>query len=680
MRNVSDDAVETLMSALRSEYDQAIGVDHSDDTLSLSRTAALEAYRGVRSGRVPEERDSEGRPKKTGRSAVTSRDVFETIEAALPDIIEIFLSDDDIVTFRAQSEEDEETATSETAAVRHVLFSENNGFKLIYTAVKDAFLSKLGIFTWYWREFPPKIEMYSGYTPDNAVAFAHARQMLGDQIEYQDREDGLVDIRVTRMLPARLMVEAVAPEDFFFARDLVGSAREAAYCGCRKFVRAQDLIEFGVDPELAARLPGASYTRSHQERYARDTASETEHHVRGNASGNPGLNLVEVIEHYVRLDLDGDGQTEVYRVLTSGPYGAFEPLQIEQVPDVPIAVMTAIPMPHRVLGLSLADVAIEVQELKTALWRLTLDHSYYSLNSRYQIAEAEVSETTYTDLRTNQPGAAIRSRTGAAIKPLPTGQLAFDALGMLEYTNTVLEQRTGVYRAAQGLAPDTLHDTAAGARQLLSSAQKRMRLMARSLAETGLRDLFLGIHTSLRNYATGERQIKLGGKWAKIDPSLWPEREDLVVKLGVGSDERADELAAITNVLGLQIQAVERQGGVEGPFVRPEHIYNTLKRIVSLNRLSDVNQYFADPANAPPPEPKPNPAEEKMRMEMEIERAKLDLQAEKNQGELQLSREKAQAEAQLAREKMQAELQLNLMRPVGNHDIGAGVKFGGAVG
>ncbi len=51
-------------------------------------------------------------------------------------------------------------------------------------------------------------------------------------------------------------------------------------------------------------------------------------------------------------------------------------------------------------------------------------------------------------------------------------------------------------RNAQGLNPDTLHDTATGAIALMTAAQKRLRLIARCLAE-GLRDMYLGVRATL---------------------------------------------------------------------------------------------------------------------------------------------------------------------------------------
>jgi hypothetical protein len=83
------------------------------------------------------------------------------------------------------------------------------------------------------------------------------------------------------------------------------------------------------------------------------------------------------------------------------------------------------------------------------------------------------------------PGAPIRSATGDAVRPISAGQLGFDVFGAMEYVSVMGEQRSGVVRNAQGLNPDTLHETAKGALAMISQAQKRVRMIARVFAETG---------------------------------------------------------------------------------------------------------------------------------------------------------------------------------------------------
>jgi hypothetical protein len=73
-------------------------------------------------------------------------------------------------------------------------------------------------------------------------------------------------------------------------------------------------------------------------------------------------------------------------------------------------------------------------------------------------------------------------------------------------------------RNAQGLNPDTLHDTAKGAMMLLSAAQKRTRMIARVLAETLIKPLFLGLHACIRQNSQATKEAQLLGKWVPVRP------------------------------------------------------------------------------------------------------------------------------------------------------------------
>jgi hypothetical protein len=73
-------------------------------------------------------------------------------------------------------------------------------------------------------------------------------------------------------------------------------------------------------------------------------------------------------------------------------------------------------------------------------------------------------------------------------------------------------------RNAQGLNPDTLHDTAKGAMMLLSAAQKRTRMIARVLAETLIKPLFLGLHACIRRTARPPKRPSFSAKWVPVRP------------------------------------------------------------------------------------------------------------------------------------------------------------------
>jgi hypothetical protein len=207
-------------------------------------------------------------------------------------------------------------------------------------------------------------------------------------------------------------------------------------------------------------------------------------------------------------------------------------------------------------------------------------------------------------------------------------------MAALEFVSVMGEQRTGIVRNAQGLNPDTLHDTAAGMQNLMQAAQLRMRLIARVFAETGLKDLYLGIHAMLREHAhTGEAQF--GKDWVPVDCSQWRERSQMAINVGLGSAGRVQELGAMQMITGLQEKIVELQGGASGPIVTMGNIHNAVAKLAQKAGELDPDQFFSDPAQSPDQGPPPNPAMAKTQADAQQAQAELQQKAQQEQAELQ---------------------------------------------
>jgi hypothetical protein len=175
----------------------------------------------------------------------------------------------------------------------------------------------------------------------------------------------------------------------------------------------------------------------------------------------------------------------------------------------------------------------------------------------------------------------------------------FDALSSLEYFQTKAEQRTGIVRAAQGLTPDTLHETARGALALLTQAQKRTRMIARVFAETGIKDLFLGVHDLVRQHATKAETVRLTGGWVQVDPTSWGSRKDMTVEIGLGASGGEHELQALQALQPVFAQDHQAQGGPKGPLITLQNVYALLKRTIEKGGIKSADPYITDPSTAP---------------------------------------------------------------------------------
>ena len=257
-------------------------------------------------------------------------------------------------------------------------------------------------------------------------------------------------------------------------------------------------------------------------------------------------------------------------------------LEHERVNRIQFAAITPYPMTHRFYGRSVADLLIEIQRIKTALTRMLLDSGYFALNQRVQVDMNKATEFTIDDLLRQEPGIPVRVRGGSdAVAPLQSGELGFDVAGALELISVAAENRSGILRNSQGLNPDTLHDTATGAMAMLSNAQKRVRMIARIFAETGFKDLWLGVHAMLRTHAERPLVVRLTGGWVAVDPTSWSERDDMTIHLGVGSGGQAQAAQTGQALLALMQQVGSEQGAMGVQIVSPQNVYNAIEQFVT---------------------------------------------------------------------------------------------------
>jgi hypothetical protein len=106
-------------------------------------------------------------PAQEGRSKTVSTDVADTIEGLMPQLMDIFAGSDEVVKFEPVGADDEQAAQQETDYCNHVFMQQNPGFMILYTMIKDALLSKVGVVKVWWDEQEQQQdETYYGLSED----------------------------------------------------------------------------------------------------------------------------------------------------------------------------------------------------------------------------------------------------------------------------------------------------------------------------------------------------------------------------------------------------------------------------------------------------------------------------------------------------------------------------------
>jgi hypothetical protein len=310
---------------------------------------------------------------------------------------------------------------------------------------------------------------------------------------------------------------------------------------------------------------------------------------------------------------------------------------------------------------------MDLQLIKSTVLRQILDNLYLSNNGRHVISD----QVNLDDMMTSRPGGIVRLKSGAVpsqghVMPLETPMVTAAAFPVLEYLDGVREGRTGVSRYTQGLDADTLNKTAAGINQIMAAAQQRIELIARVFAETGVTDLFRKILRLVGSHQNGPRIIRLRNRWVPMDPRSWNSEMDVSVSVGLGTGNRDQMLGHLNAILGIQAQAIQQQGGVDGPLVTLGNVYNTLAKMVENAGLKPTDAYFTRPSDQPPVPPPPRPVMPPMpdpqlillQQQAKIDAARLALAERKATAEMALDRAKLEAEMALKRDELMGAMAL----------------------
>jgi hypothetical protein len=669
---ISEAARKELLAEAQRRVAAADGGNTS--TLATQRQTADKYYRGDAFG-----------DEVAGRSQVVSRDVAQYVDSQMPSLMRVFSSGDEVVVFEPTQPQDEEGARQATDYVNWV-WNQNDGFVRFHNWFKDGLLYKLGVVKIWWDETEERTrEVYRALTDAQLEAVqADADVEVGEIVSTQTivaGPDGMPmpamqhDVDVVKVnKTGRVKVMNVPPEEFRFGRRTKDDKESDVFAHVTLKTRG-DLLAMGFDADVVERLSGGDDSDNDSAKTIRFRD------VDDSSAGGADADEIEVVEAYFRHVCDGDDAPRHYQVMYSGSVE----LSCEEVDDHPFACVTPILMPHRLVGLSTADQTMDIQRIKSVVQRQMLDTLY--LNNAPQL-EAVEGQVNIDDLLTRRPGGVVRTKQPGMIRPIPTTPLGPEPFQMIEYLDSMGEQRTGTTRYNQGIDANSLNKTASGINMIQNMAAQRLELIARVYAETGVKRAFRRIFGLVQKHQTKAQMIRLRGNWVEMDPRTWSNRMDMTVTVGLGNGNKDQTLAHIMALLQLDQTIVAMQGGIQGPLVTGKNIYAKLKKLIEAAGLRSVETYYSDPESDEMKQaqqqagqkPDPKMAEMQAKMQIEQMQAQARLQADQAAAEqemmqtqqkaeldVKLALAKAQIDGQIAMEK--AQLQAELARQKAALDV-----------
>ena len=656
---------------ITSEVDDAI--DYIDNNISQDRNLASEYYRGEPFG-----------DEEEGRSQVISMDVRDTVQSILPSLMKVFTSGERVVEFVPTGAEDVAMAEQATDYINHVFMQENQGFKILYEAFKDALIRKAGVIKFYWDDSKEVVtENYSDLTPEamnlllqdeDLKASAVMEKPVGEPVmvqpEVRDPMTGellqeaifdqpmVYDVEMKREISkGKIKCEALPPEEFLIDRR-AKSIHDATLVAHRKMASVSELVAMGYDFDMVMEHAGEDFQFDTNSEYqTRNPVATLKNYV----AKDDANKRVLYIEAYVRADYDGDGIAELRRVCCIGD--SHKIVRHEPWDHIPFAAFCPDPEPHTFFGQSLADITMDIQRIKSAIMRNQLDSLAQSIHPRMAVVEGQAN---LEDVLNSEVGGVIRMRAPNMVQSINTPFVGQQAFPMMQYMDEVKQSRTGINRAAAGLDADALQSTTKTAvAATVTAARQHIELIARIFAETGMSDLFRGLLKLSVLHTDQERMVRLRGEFVPVDPRAWNANYDVTVNVALGGVDDDQKMMLLQSIAERQENIIS-QFGLENPLVTLAQYRNTVGKLIETAGMKDVDNYFMDPngmqsqqimAQAAQKPKKPRPDEVMAQAEI----AKTQAETQARLASIQLDREKMFMEDERKRDELDAKLSMEAL-------------------
>lgn len=529
-----------------------------------------------------------------GRSKVVATKCRDVVRGIKPSIQRVFLSTENPVEFVPRMPEDVPIAEQMTKYANYK-FQQNNGYRMLNDVFQDAMVKKCGIAKVMFED-KTKSEIYS-YTGLSAEEFMFLaeeddvevlEQTITQEIEIDEMgveiERPIYDVKISRTVSdGDILITSVPPEEFFVDRN-ARSIDDFFVVGHRTDMTIGDLLAMGYEEDEIQGLTGTISTMESEAEFERRgyTIDEDD-----DESVDPTSKKVVVTEAYMKVDAEGLGIPQLYRFVLAG--AGYKMLSYDLADEVPFAVFEIDPEPHAFFGRSLVELVMNDQDAATSMLRGVLDNVSLTNNPGLEVIEGQVS---IDDLLNNEIGRIVRVKSSGAIREQVVPFTAGSTLPALQYFDMLVDNKTGVSKAAQGLDPDVLQSaTATAVAATMEGAAGQAEVMARNLAEGGMRQLFRLIASTIIKNSDKEEIIRLNNQFVAVDPRVWNADMDIIVNVGLGTGRENEKAAVLRETIQMQM-SIWQQYGPNNGMVTMTNIRNTLADTLAAVGLKNSERYY----------------------------------------------------------------------------------------
>lgn len=561
----------------------------NDADLNSDRERALEYYYGRAVGRL-------AAPTIPNRSSYVSRDVSDTIDWIKPALMKTFMSGDSVCEFAPKGPEDVKAAEQETDYVNHVILQQNPAYEVFETWFDDALIQKNGYVVAFWKEDKSvTVEKYEDIDETTLSLMMQDPDVQLVKAEPDDEGFGTYDVEFQRISDqSKVCIENIPPELMRVSQHHRSTTlTDCPFVGYDVYKSISSLREDGydVDDDISDNYGQTEETElQSRQRYI---VYNQQQNV---STDDPASRVVCVRHRWARVDYNGDGIAELRYMMLVGD----EFLENTEAEFIPIAAITPRIVAHNHIGRSVEEVVEDLQEIKTTFLRGLIDNVTLANNTRTAV---DANTVNLDDLLVARPGGVVRvnGSPGASIMPLNHNMLGAPVMQAVEMLDAIRETRTGVTKYSQGGDAGRLNGTATGISIITNSANQRIEWIARTFAETGVKNLFYIVHSLLLKHQDKSAVVKLRNEWITVNPRDWVQRSDMVVSVGLGSTNQQIQMQSL-----MQLGNIQKMAAAVG-IVQPENVYELVSEVCKSMGFKQPEKFFTPPGKIPPKQPAPDP-------------------------------------------------------------------------
>jgi len=521
-------------------------------------------------------------------STLQSSDVNSSITAVTAQMV-ISFGQDSVVTFEANSAEDETQAAAESRAVNKAAIEDNGGYRVILGGIQNALLYRVGYIKTWWDDDINRYMVTHHNIARADLPIVMEQQPIAEGVAVErrlvrydeDKQTAQVEITEKRN---RLKCAPVSNDLFFKTPGWDRESLEGIpLCGEVHYLTRNDLVRMGVEWSIVKDLPAVTRNSGAESTNARRTSA---------ALATPivsQMDIVRVFEAYAWLSFsENEGRAYLYKCWVHSDYDEWllDPLPVSRIP---YSCGSAFPIANRHEGEALADKMAEIQNGKTEFLRQWADNVRNCSYGRYSALSGQVM---MEDVLTPRAGGPVRVRAQGAVQPIPVIDVGPSIAAAMDRLDQARSERGGAALDMAGAEMQIASDSAHGTERVYAARELLVSYMTRNLAESLVRGLFLKAHAELRDGDGGPITIKIAEQYTQVDPTQWPGRNHCNVESGYSMGERMQKIGIIGGLIDKYVAGLQMAGGEM--FTLPG-LYKLVTDYMRLALIDNPESYFIDP-------------------------------------------------------------------------------------